>query len=755
MANGDDISYQGMTGEQLAQMRAEYEAIKEEAEARAAAVARETELQRQIVEDQRKQIPIAEKLKELAQIRKDIEGLNLKIAERNQIVAQNTYDFLNQANESLKDQVDYKQMIYEAEVASLNAQEAILNIELERLKKDMERVDLATDEGIQLQKNIDSKIKELEVSQTLGIVAKENVDSTRLQGNAMKNMVGAISEQMDLKGQLYNMDSVRGFNAIKQFAELDAAQKKSIREQLTARLKLNAPALGLAALETASRKILNASLNLTEALDNQRAAIMKNTGASRQMASEFTNTMDDLASFGVTAESAAQSFTALFDNFSEFTRLSKADRATMMDTVSVLELHGVAGADAAKGLELATKAFGMTGQEAAKQQLRIAAFAKDLGRAPGEIAREFASAAPSLAKFGRDAEEVFKKLQGTIKATGLEMNTILGVAESFDTFETATDQVGRLNAMLGGDFLGVMDMMETEDPAERFKMIADAVNNAGFAFDQMTYYEKIAIKEAMGLQSVDELAKALSGDFESLGIATGKTSASMEAMAARGQANLSIQEQFKALMTALTPTLLTVADAISGVLGGLATFIGKYGTVLESIAGGVAIIGGLVTALGTLAAGYGMVAAAAFLANMSMLPMLAVILAVTAAFSTLYFILFKKRSSPTFFEGLGLIGQRFDGVDQSVNVTKTGVKDLTAEVPRLNNAIQASAAPTQAIISPEARQGAAAPGMAAAGGGTTNVTTTAGNTEVNVYIGEQRLNEMIQKVVHKQLNPVG
>ena len=64
-------------------------------------------------------------------------------------------------------------------------------------------------------------------------------------------------------------------------------------------------------------------------------------------------------------------------------------------------------------------------------------------------------------------------------------------------------------------------------------------------------------------------------------------------------------------------------------------------------------------------------------------------------------------------------------------MTKTGVKDLTAEVPRLNNAIQASAAPTQAIISPEARQGAGSignsgvAGMIAGGDPAGAATTTA------------------------------
>ena len=764
MSNGDDPIKPTATsvspGIDLKEQSEEYAAQQKIIRENAELTQKRVEAEEKLVALQAKQIKNDEDLAEIQKLLVTIAEQNQKIrandqmlAERSLALAQQTLEALKAENAELLRSADYRALLAKAE-------EDVTSATVERLKAELKVAQAAraaavasgTEDEIENQGIlIDSLLTQIETQQTNLRFQQQNTRSLEQQGDALKDYVGDIGSALDMNGQLYAMQSVQGVNALTQLAGATKTQRSEMAKSLLIRAKTVGPMLAIGLLEKATTKVLNAAINLTSALDQQRAALMKNTGASKAMAGEFMSTMTEMAAFGVTAETAAQSFGALFDKFSEFTMVSGRDRKKLLDTVAVLELHGVAATDAAEGLELATKALGMSTKKATELQLRIAAFAKDLGRAPGEVAKEFAQVAPVLSKLTVGVEQSFKNLQGTIKATGLEMNTIIGIAESFDTFAGATDQVGRLNAMLGGDFLGVMQMMETEDPAERFKLITDAVHDAGFAFESMTYYEKIAIKEAMGLKSVDEVAKALSGDFESLGIATEKSAASMEAMRQRGQANLSLQQKFQALLTALTPTFIEVADVIGGAVDALADFVTENREAIEFVGGGIALLGTFATILGVVKVAIMGVAFALGMANLSGGALLGVVSAIVMGLGALHRA-FKRRRSPTILENINLMSESFKRSSQNIGQATGKVKDLTSEVPRLNASIKAAGPETQAVVAPNERAATtdspfktAAREFLGTGGG--------GNTQVNVYIGEQKLNEMITKVVHRQLNP--
>ena len=58
-------------------------------------------------------------------------------------------------------------------------------------------------------------------------------------------------------------------------------------------------------------------------------------------------------------------------------------------------------------------------------------------------------------------------------------------------------------------------MME-DDPAERFKMIRDAIEASGTAVEDMTRKQKMFISNAAGFESVSDFTKAMSGDLSAL-----------------------------------------------------------------------------------------------------------------------------------------------------------------------------------------------------------------------------------------------
>ena len=70
-----------------------------------------------------------------------------------------------------------------------------------------------------------------------------------------------------------------------------------------------------------------------------------------------------------------------------------------------------------------------------------------------------------------------------------------------------------MNAALGGNFVDSMSLMMETDPAERFKMIRGAVEDAGVAFEDMGYFQKKMMADAAGFSDVGDFAKAMSGDL--------------------------------------------------------------------------------------------------------------------------------------------------------------------------------------------------------------------------------------------------
>ena len=67
------------------------------------------------------------------------------------------------------------------------------------------------------------------------------------------------------------------------------------------------------------------------------------------------------------------------------------------------------------------------------------------------------------------------------------MQKLLNMTNKFDTFEGAAEQVGQMNAALGGNFLNTMDLMMETDPIGRFEQIRGALEDAGLEFDSMSY----------------------------------------------------------------------------------------------------------------------------------------------------------------------------------------------------------------------------------------------------------------------------
>ena len=161
--------------------------------------------------------------------------------------------------------------------------------------------------------------------------------------------------------------------------------------------------------------------------------------------------------------------------------------------------------------------MGVSQKAAGDMAAQLVLMGKQAGITAGKMASDFQSSAGRLAIYGKSNIKVFKQLAAQAKATGLEMSTLLGISEKFDTFEGAADSAANLNAVLGTQ-LSTLELMNATD-AERIKMMKEQVQASVGNFDSLDKFTKMHIAHAMGLKDVGEaqrlLSKVLHGLWES------------------------------------------------------------------------------------------------------------------------------------------------------------------------------------------------------------------------------------------------
>jgi|14BtaG_2_1085337.scaffolds.fasta_scaffold03253_4 hypothetical protein len=414
-------------------------------------------------------------------------------------------------------------------------------------------------------------------------------------------------------------------------------------------------------------------IKLAIAVVDASNAFQKATGTSNEFASSLITVGNDVRAFGGTIEEVSASFQSLFTNVSDFTMMSKASREELIKTNTVLSKLGVSNDDLARSQQILIKSMGQTATQAAKTSRELAALAMDIGVAPSKMASDFAAAGPQLAKFGRDGVKAFKDLAQTSKITGIEVNRLLAITEKFDTFEGAAEQAGKLNAALGGNFVNAMELLTETDPTKRFEQMTDAIKDAGKSFDDMTYFEAKFFAQAMGLQDVNELALALSGNMDMVGKFTKKSSAEYEALAERAAKVQSFQEKMNTLMAQLIPI---VEPLVNGLLALSDWMMENLEVVKIGFSVMIGLTAGLAVAMTILAVST-LAAASPFFA------VAAAIGAVTAVLAGLASLLFVQSFASSFLEGIGKVGNAFGLMGENAQVASGDIKDLTGEASKL------------------------------------------------------------------------
>lgn len=294
---------------------------------------------------------------------------------------------------------------------------------------------------------------------------------------------------------------------------------------------------------------------------------LRNTGATREYETVITESYNSSREYGVTIEESTEAMSSLYQEMNDFNLLTKANQEELGNLVSVMAETGIEAGVAAENIDILQKSMGMSIKETKETVREIADLNTVLGSSDAAM-RAFVSTAPRLQGYGNDAIEVFKDMAKAAKATGVEMEALIGITQKFDTFEGAADAAANLNAVLGGNLINSTQLLlATEE--ERVRMLIQTMEMSGKVWTELTRYERQAVATAAGIGDMNQANKIFGQSLSAY--EEGKRKAAeladeQKKLEERAKEYQNIQDQLNTLMLQFAISMKPVLEIMRDVL---------------------------------------------------------------------------------------------------------------------------------------------------------------------------------------------
>ncbi len=457
----------------------------------------------------------------------------------------------------------------------------------QELKVRNKQLELEVDNLALLEKSIELLGIEEERKQEILSAQMQIVEAIEETNNAFANGV----EQGKKLSALFGKDSsfVKTIDNLRNFGQFFDGFKKGVGDLFSiSTIGAVTAATGFTMLS----KSVSESTRMFESFLSAQKEITAAYGYINVQALDNINGINSSGKALITYSEAAKAVTAVADTYATST---EAIEYGSIRSAAALEKFGMSMSDLTKrAIILSSTIEGSSVQSNIRLQTGIISLAKQTNLASKTLYKDFGDALEVMITNGANVEEQFVSLTGVISGFKMSASEIISITDKFDTFDSAAQSVGKLNALLGGQFLSAIEMIETTDPAQRFLKISDALKETGKSFDQMEYYEKKAIAGALGLERVSQLALIMSGDVKQLGEGFNMTAASaaeLEEAMAKGQ---TVAEKFQKIFLAAEPFVTSFLNGVIGILDSL----GEFGTTaFLTITGVMVLVGGVASAM--------------------------------------------------------------------------------------------------------------------------------------------------------------
>lgn len=329
--------------------------------------------------------------------------------------------------------------------------------------------------------------------------------------------------------------------------------------------------------------------NATDLLGKVNAGNAEFAATTGQIADRTIMFGYGLSQFGIGFEKLNKASMDLYTSMSSFSTLNKSTQLELAESAAKMDLLGVSASTTGKILNDLTKGFRMTAQEASQTNEYIAKVAIGIGVAPSKMAADFASAMPKLQAYGKQGIEVFADLQKQAKSLGMEMNTLMGIiGDTFDTFEGGARAAGRLNAVLGGDYLNSVDMLNATE-SERVEILKRSFDMSGKNFDSLDKYEKKAIAATLGISDLNEASKLFGSSTADLTADMQQQAASQAKLEEVQREAVKTQEKMNQIFNAFLIIIRPLVSIIEGLVNVITILNDTFGGQLVTVLGAAAL----------------------------------------------------------------------------------------------------------------------------------------------------------------------
>ena len=358
-------------------------------------------------------------------------------------------------------------------------------------------------------------------------------------------------------------------------------------------------------------KIFKESMKVLDAFDKASASLAAKTGTVGKFNGVLYDTQRAGNLLGVSMGDAANAIITLNASTSNFAKLSKSTQTNLAISTSQFEKLGVSAQDTADFMENAFKIMNMGASEAMVAQKELAMAGVELGIGADKIVKDFNAASKTLAVYGKDSIRIFKDLAAQAKAAGVEVSTLMGMVEQYDTFSGAAEGAAKFNALLGTQLSTTQMLMMTEE--ERTKTLIESVQAQGIAFGDMDKFTQKAIAAAAGITDMNEANRIFSmslADYEANAREMEKNAQAQAKFDEAVQATVPTFEKFQNLATEMIimiqPALETLgefADMLTDFFQGLSKETKETVATLALFVSGVLVLAPLLSAGSGLIAG--------------------------------------------------------------------------------------------------------------------------------------------------------
>ena len=382
-----------------------------------------------------------------------------------------------------------------------------------------------------------------------------------------------------------------------------------------------------------AQQMFTATSKLFTAFDQSQAELSKLTATTGEYNDMLYDIQEQNKSFNVGTKEAGEAIGQLHQEMKAFSTMSAENQQMLATTSAQLSGIGLEARAAAQQMDNMVMVLGMSAKATNDASLELVSLGTELGFSADMISDEFNASMKELSAYGPDAIDVFKGMAAAAKATGIEVEGLIGIVDGMDTFKGAAEAAGQLNAVLGGGVLDTNALLMA-DHDEKIRMIKESVAASGQSWDAMNRFEKKVVANAAGISDLTQANKLFGASSESMdkfGKAASGASAEAANLEERAKAATSFSDKLErlgeAFAVAFMPILdfahgaanmiLELSDATGGFL--IPVLVGLVGVL--ALASQATAINNVVTAIGTglqaarIVMSSGLAAAQTFLAS--------------------------------------------------------------------------------------------------------------------------------------------